>query len=172
MEKYTLNPELEQLVKEKKLSPLQMQDLMDLKAMVDRLASCNYISDESVQEIKKKFGVKPNVITWGDYFQTEVASSHFHRDDKEFGLICQTIYFDLISSILIFTGKGEEFTRHIENEALLVKQTPRETWTIEDEEKIHLQILANYYQEMGLKEKYLTERDFDWFHGFAAAKAV
>lgn len=167
-----LNREIHPLAQSGQLSPAKLKDLRELKQTVDRLAGRPYVSPETVAELLEKFGQEPDIITWGDYFQTEVASAHYQREDREFSLICRTIYFDLISSILIFTGKDEKFYEYVDDNAFAVRQMEPANWTLEDEEKIHLQILANYFREMDLQEKALLDSDYEWFHGFAAARAV
>lgn len=167
-----INPEIEDMILQKKLSPRKIRNLIIIKNTVDRLSSVNYLSDEEVIDLEKKFNAKPDIITWGDYFQTEIASQHWEKDDNEFEKIIQTIEFDLIASSMIFHDKDEDFCRNVERSKYeAMGQNPAD-WSPEDEENYHLGILYDYYNQMGLRFEALSTRDFEYFEQFADKKAI
>ncbi len=167
-----INPEIEDMILHKKLSPRKIRNLIEIKNMVERLSSKNYLSAEEVADLEKKFHVAPDIITWGDYFQTEIASQHWEKEDAEFEKITQTIEFDLIAATMIFHDKPENFFRVAEqNKYEAMGKNPSE-WTPRDEENYHLGILYDYYRQMGLSFARLSARDFEYFEQFADKKAI
>lgn len=168
----TLNRQVENLVLEKKLSPRKIRNLIVLKKVVERLATKPYVSADTVAELEQTYGEAPDIITWGDYFQTEVASDHWQKDDEEFETIMQTITFDLIAAVLIFHNKGAEFINFVREQSTEAMVKDREAITDDDREKIHLDVLLGYFQQMGLSKDKLTDQDFAYFEQFASQKAV
>lgn len=163
----SLNPELQGMVNEKKLTNKKIKALVRLKKIVDRLATVNFVSEEEAHRLQKKFGAAPDIITWGDYFQTEIAEAHRKKTDVEFDVIVNTITFDLIASILIFTGKPKEFFEQVEQAKLEVQAKPFDDWHPLDEDALHLGILKNYFEEMHLDIENLNAQDFSFFRGYA-----
>lgn len=166
MEIEGLNPQLTDMVLRGQLSGAKIAQLLRLKEFVDSYATRNYVSDEELQSLLDRFGVEPDIITWGDYFQTEVASLHFNLNDKDFATIVDTIRFDLISAIKIFDCKPSAFFDECENEGRAAYGIPREAWTQLHEEQAHLYILSRYFRELGLRREAVSATDEDWFQGF------
>lgn len=69
--KSELNPELFDMMKQGKLSAGKILNLIALKELVDRFAVTPFIEKDKLEQIKEKTGVEPDILTWGDYFQTE-----------------------------------------------------------------------------------------------------
>lgn len=161
-----INPELSNMIQAGQLSGAKMAGLIRLKATVDRYARKPYVSAEEVAALKAKFGEEPDIITWGDFFQTEIGSRYFMLSDEEFGRIIDTVHFDLISSCLIFTGKPAEFMDLAAQEGLSAFGTDREEWTEKHAEDAHLYILLQYFAEMDLDASVVTADDHAWFEGF------
>lgn len=166
MEINGLNPELNDMLLRGQLSGRKIAELIRLKETVDRFATKNYVSDEQYQVLVDKYGTGPDIVTWGDYFQTETASEYFDTADADFSTIIDTIRFDLISAVKIFQGKSEAFHEGVKENGLEVYGMPRTEWTETEEEKAHLYILLNYYYELGLERTQLSAEDEAWFEGF------
>ena len=167
-----LNYQLQELLVNKQLSPRKIRNLILLRKMINRLATKPYISDEEVASLEEKFGDKPDMITWGDYFQVEVGIEHADKSDNAFEKVIQTITFDLIAAILIFTDKDKSFITQIKDQQMKAQIKPAEKCTSNDEESIHLGILLGYFHEMGLNMRALTDQDIAYFEQFASKKAV
>lgn len=167
-----INPELFEMVKSGKLSGEKILSLIFLKDLVDKYSTKPFIEPEKLEEIKQKFGVEPDILTWGDYFQVEVASRYFHLSDQEFQKIIDTIRFDLVSSYLIFKDKPESFKDRIRSEAIAVKSIDSEFWGLDEKENIHLEILLNYYENLGLGEKPLPLSEKIWYESFNIQELV
>lgn len=161
-----LNPELFEMVRTGKLSSAKVVGLIFLKNLVDQYATKPFVNNEKLEEIKEKFGVYPDIISWGDFFQTEIASKFFHETDEKFQNILDTIRFDLISSYLIFEGKPVTFLDKIRSEALVTKSIDSYLWSFENEENIHLEILLDYFENLGLGDKSLPLSEKIWYESF------
>ncbi|WP_078124097.1 hypothetical protein [Leptospira alexanderi] len=170
IKKSELNPELFDMMKQGKLSTGKILDLIALKELVDRFATTPFIEEDKIAQIKKRTGVEPDILTWGDYFQTEIASRYFEKSETEFKKILETIRFDLISAHLIFSGKPEYFQDSVRGQALISKSIDSTFWTLEDQEAVHLEILLEYYTQMGIGEKPLTISDRIWYESFELEK--
>ncbi|MDH4198796.1 MAG: hypothetical protein OEV66_00295 [Spirochaetia bacterium] len=166
-----INPAIDDMIAQKKISDRKVERLRYLKKLVDKVAARPYLPNSEVDKIEAKFGVKPDVITWGDYFQTHIASEHWEKSDDEFDLIIDTIHFDLIASVMIFTGKSESFHQEIE-ETFLVISAQESAANPDDEEIMHLHILKTYFKEMGLRLSAFENSDFDFFRQYSEVRAV
>ena len=168
-----LNPVLGDMVQRGQLTPRKIALLVELRGGVDRFTSTDYVSAQQAEELRARYGAYPEVRTWGDYFQTEIASQHFEVSDSEFSTIMDTVRFDLISAAMIFDGKPADFLEKVEENAIIVQGIDRSDWNAETEEAAHMGILRQYFVEMGLSRKSISAADETWFHGFAAsAQAV
>ncbi|WCL48861.1 hypothetical protein [Leptospira sp. GIMC2001] len=165
-QKSELNPELFEMVRTGKLSSSKILGLIHLKSLVDSYATKPFVENEKLEEIKAKFGVYPDIISWGDYFQTEIASRYFDETDERFKTILETIRFDLVSANLIFAGKPDNFRDRVRSEALISKSIDSYLWSFENEENVHLEILLDYYENLGLGEKPLPTSERIWYEGF------
>ncbi|GIX41976.1 MAG: hypothetical protein KatS3mg129_1709 [Leptospiraceae bacterium] len=161
-----IHKQLQPLVDKGQLSARKIVALIELKEIVERFAQVPFVPEEEVKLMEKKFGAKPEIITWGDYFQTEVASRYFYYPDEDFEKIVSTIRFDIISSIMIFKNKSNEFKERIKEEALILNGLEKEKFTEDDEQILHLSILLQYYEEMGLEKAEISKEDMEWFESF------
>ncbi len=165
-ERSELNPELFEMVRSGKLSGEKVLSLIYLKNLIDSYATKPFIDNQKLQELKSRYGVYPDIITWGDYFQTEIASRFFDISDEKFSTIIDTIRFDIISAYLIFQGKSNAFKDKVRAEALFAKSIDSYLWGFEQEESIHLEILLDYYENLGLGEKPLPLSEKIWYENF------
>jgi len=167
-----IHPELLTMIRQGLLSPEKVIILIEIKATVDRF-STKLFSEESVQaSLEENYGSKPDIITWGDYFQTEVASRFFLEEESALRKIADTIRFDLISSHLIYSGKPEYFKTQIRSEALVSKGIDASHWNEDQEESAHLEILLDYFENLGIGEKPLSLQDKAWYEGFQINQMV
>ncbi|PJZ68031.1 hypothetical protein CH373_18185 [Leptospira perolatii] len=164
--KSELNPELFDMMRQGKLSATKILSLISLKELVDRFAVRPFLEEEKLREIVNRFGVEPDILSWGDYFQTEIGSRYFDKSDQEFSKIVDTIRFDFISSHLIFSDRPTYFSDSVRGNALVSRSIDSGFWTLEDEENIHLQVLLDYFEQMGLGEKPLSISDRIWYESF------
>ncbi|MCC5815770.1 MAG: hypothetical protein JJT78_13540 [Leptospira sp.] len=161
-----LNPELFEMVKSGKLSSNKILGLISLKNLVDNYATKPFIENAKLEEMKEKFGVYPDILTWGDFFQTEIASKFFDLKDDKFQNIIDTIRFDLVSAYLIFSGKPDTFKDQIRTEALISKSIDSYLWSFDNEENVHLEILLDYFENLGLGKKPLPLSEKIWYESF------
>lgn len=161
-----IHSQLQPMIEKGQLSARKIVLLIELKELIEKYAQFPFIPESEIEELEKKYGAKPEIITWGDYFQTEVASRFFYYSDADFEKVIHTIHFDIISSILIFKNKSEEFKRKIKEENLFLSGLEKEQLTEEEEQLVHLGILLQYYEEMGLENAELDREDKEWFESF------
>ncbi len=167
-----LHSQLQPLVQKGQLSAKKIVSLIELKEFIDKYARTLFIPEEEIEMLEKKYGAKPEIITWSDYFQTEVASRFFFYSDEEFIKIVETIRFDIISSILIFKNKSNEFKNKIKEEALILSGVEKEQYTDEEEQIMHLSILLQYFEEMNLEQAEIEKEDYHWFESFIEKNAI
>ena len=160
-----LNPELFPLVTSGKLTPSKIISLLHLKRMVDSLSSKPFLGEEKLEEIQKRLGVLPDIISWGDYFQTELGSSLCEVEDELFLTAVETVKFDLLSAQLIFQNKSESFLKIVRENyyAALGKGDDLDSL---DEENLHLGILLQYFEEIGLGVHEISVSDMNWYESF------
>ena len=166
-----LNKAIMPLINSMGISALRMVYLIYIKEFIDRISSKKYMQEDEVKRLEERFGEKPDVITWGDYFQTEIATTAKTLSDEEFMKIFETLKFDMISSYIIFKNKGTDFFEWIENSYSAIEMKPAAKLTDEDNEILHLRILMNYYKEMGLVDGFF-ESELKWHASFSDALAV
>lgn len=166
METTGMNSELNDMVRRGQLSKNKIESLVYLKRLVDGYATTRFVSEQEEQRLKERFSVAPSVITWGDYFQTEIASRYFELSDEEFFKVIETIRFDLVSAIQIFQGKSEAFFEKVDGEAMIASSRDEGEIEETDSEALHLQVLMKYYREMGLDGVEIDPVDLNWFDSF------
>ncbi|MBE7410446.1 MAG: hypothetical protein L6Q54_10750 [Leptospiraceae bacterium] len=167
-----LNPELFDMVKRGQLSAEKILTLIQIKRTVDRFSFTKFTDEKTLEELKSKFGVYLDIITWGDYFQTEIGSQFFSMNDDEFHKIADTIRFDLISAHLIFSEKPSYFYDKVKGDALISKCLDESFRTETDAENIHLEILLEYFKNMELGKKPLSISDRAWYENFEFKKVA
>lgn len=167
-----LNPVLMDMVLRGQISAPRIAALVRLRSMVDGMAGSQYVSDSDAAALQARYGALPEIRTWGDYFQTEIASAHFDKTDDEFDQVISTVRFDIIASALIFEGKPAEFLNAVQAEALAAHGSAQ-PWNEAQEEAVHLDILRTYFLNMNLSTAAISAQDRSWFEDFAqSAEAV
>ena len=168
MENIRLNSELDEFLEQNKLSDEKVKELLFLKGFIDRLATKPHIGFEKQKEIEKKFGLLPNVLTWGDYFQTEVATAHWMKTDHDFHIIIQTIIYDIIIATMMFSDQNHAFWKTYDSSQILAlsKELEDNSHLLETEEVHHFDILIGYFDEMGLDLSNITTEDMSFFSQF------
>lgn len=161
-----VNENVVQLINSGQLSGVKLTQLIALKEFIDRLAQNNYVSEDVVSDMVSKYGVKPGIVTWGDYFQTELAYDSVDYTDEEFLRVITTVKFDIMSSYEIFSTQGYEFFDWIEDNFKTIIEKENVDYTEEEQEVLHLKILKDYYINMNLENKF-TEDEVSWYSSFA-----
>ena len=64
---------LESFILQKKLSPRKLRNLVGVATTAERLASRHYMEKAELDGIVGRFGVAPDVTTWGDFFAAEYS---------------------------------------------------------------------------------------------------
>lgn len=158
---------LESFVLQKKLNPRKLRNLLAVAGAAERLSSLPYMAPSELQGIVARFGVEPDVTTWGDFFAAEIATDHWEKADAEFERICETVLFDFIAAAMVFSNKSADFAATVMSEYQDSLSKEAGLRTADDEEKIHLGILAGYHTQMGLEKSRLSEADMDFFESFS-----
>ena len=159
------------IINDRGISSIRLNELIDVKEFIDRISTRHYMQIDEIEKLEKKFGEKPDVVTWGDFFQAEMATSMKDIDDCGFIKAFETVKFDMISSYMIFNNKDKIFFEWIENSIRKIDMAEMETITEEDKEIIHLKILMDYYLELGIADKFL-ESETSWYSSFKEAMVM
>ncbi|OHD71040.1 MAG: hypothetical protein A2W19_08495 [Spirochaetes bacterium RBG_16_49_21] len=165
-----LNDSIIEMVNDGILSMRGINNLIFIKSFIDRVASKKFIDKEAVMNLEKKYGVRPNIITWGDYFQTQMATTLHVLSDDEFDRAVDTLKFDIIASYTIFSEKDRSFFEWVELTYMTIMNHKEADFTPDEEEIIHLRILMDYYENVGIVNNF-TESEMYWFAGFQEAQA-
>lgn len=166
-----INRAIMPIINEWGMSSMRLNNLIYIKEFIDRISSRTYIPDHEIIKIEKKYGVKPDVLTWGDYFQAELATTMKDADDMEFIKSLETVKFDIISSYNIFMNKEKLFFEWIENSISNMDMSDIDNLSDEEKEIIHLKILMDYYLELGIIDNFL-ESETLWYSSFKEAMVV
>jgi hypothetical protein len=159
------------VINESEVSFPRLTNLIYVKELIDRISTLKYVDEAQVIELQKKYGVKPDIITWGDYFQAELATRFCGKSDKEFLKAVDTVKFDMISSCLIFNEKGAEFFEWVRDSWYNIQMDGHD-YSSEDVEEIkHLKILMDYYIELGITDRF-TETEMSWYSDFKEKDAA
>lgn len=167
-----LNPSLSEMVTRGQLVAAKIHGLIRLKNFIDGYAGSGFVSADQEKEQKEKFGTTTDIKTWGDYFQTEIASRFHAATPEDFERILETVRYDVIAAILVFAGKPESFLNEAVQKGHLAIALPEEEWSAEDREDAHLGILAQYFVDMKLDGAEVKAQDLEWFDRFARAAEV
>lgn len=159
------------VINEKGISSERLNYLIYLRDFIDRISSKKYLTDEELHGIRSRYGVLPDVISWGDFFQAELATSLQNADDDAFYCAFETVKFDMISSYLIFSGKGPEFFEWVDNSFSSITLKGQSTSTEDEKEIMHLKALMDYYLELSINGNF-TEAELTWHSSFKQAHAV
>jgi len=153
------------------MSAARVEALVYIKEFIDRISSKSYMRMEDLEKLKERYGVYPDVVTWGDYFQTELGTTFRNMSDDLFFRAIDTVKFDMISSYLIFTGKDASFLNWIEDSYNDIVSHGSDNFTDEEKEIIHLKILKDYFIDLGIKNSF-TESELKWHSSFSEAMAI
>jgi hypothetical protein len=159
------------VINDKGISSLRMTHLIYLKEFIERISIKPYMAVDEISRLEAQYGVQPDIISWGDYFQAEMATTMQTKSDDEFIKAFETIKFDMISSYLIFKDKGSEFFEWIDKSFSNVTVDDVDNLSDEDKEIVHLKILMDYYLELGISDRF-SESEFKWHSSFSEALAI
>jgi len=169
--KCILNNEFEPYINNGTLNIFQIRCLVEIKEFVDRIAGRQYLDGRTVASLTEKYGATPTVTTWGDYFQTEIGFQLLGKSDEEFRQAVDTVKFDVISSHIIFTGKGIDFFEWVENNYQDYINRKDELSFREYEEIVHLKILKDYFVNLNITDAF-TYDEMKWYGGYREAAAI
>jgi hypothetical protein len=168
---YILNDELIAMVNNGSLNMTKIQCLLVIKEFIDRVSTTKYLEDHLVKKIVEMHNTKPSVITWGDYFQTELAFDLMGESDEDFIKAVETVKYDIISSYEIFYGKDELFFEWVDLYYNGIEMEKENISKDEYEEASHLNILKDYYNSLKIGN-YFTSNEMSWYNEFREAVAV
>jgi len=166
-----INNAIIQMINEKDFSINRINDIIKIKVFIDNISKKDYIPLKEAEKLEEKYGVKPNIVTWGDYFQTEMAASLQDLSDEEFSSAVDTVKFDIISSWNIFSNKDSDFFEWVENTYNKIMKMGFKEHTNEEEQIIHLKILKDYYINLEIESNF-SESILEWYHSFEEALAI
>lgn len=163
-----INPLLREMVARRRLSETKQIWLISLKEFIDRIAKEPYTPKEVAQNIEKKYGVLPDLLTWGDYFQVTLAKNYWEIADEDFIAECQKLMQDLLLAMINFSTKDERYRQEVKNSFFRELAKPSKE---RDAAILYEAQLCFYYEEMGLNAQNLTLSDWQWYfpHGFKKA---
>lgn len=159
------------VINENGLSSERLMHLIHLRDFINRISSRNYLNDEDLKNLHQKYGVFPDIISWGDFFQAELATTLRNSSDDEFFKAYEAVKFDMISSYIIFQDKGPEFFNWVENSFSWIAGKDQVLCTEEDKEILHLKILMDYYLELGINGEF-SDSELYWHSSFKEALAI
>lgn len=159
------------VINQGEVSFARLSNLIYLKELIDRIATLKFVDDSEALELQKKYGVKPDIITWGDYFQSEFASRFYGKSDQEFLKAVDTVKFDMIASYLIFNEKGTEFFEWVSDSYYNILINEDEYASSDVDEIKHLKILMDYYIELGIADRF-DETEMTWYADFKERDAA
>lgn len=166
-----INQALIPMINDGLLNVKRIDSLVYIKDFIDRVCDKRYTEADKEKELTEKYGASPDVITWGDYFQTELATQFLNESDEVYFKAVDTVKYDIISSWIIFEDKETEFFDWIENTSLQI--LPEEMIEPDEElqEIIHLKVLMDYFLNLGLNGKF-TNAELKWHTSFDEAVAM
>ena len=132
--KELINESILSMVNDNSMSIGRINSLIYIKEFIDRIASKHYLTEEAAVELEQKYGVRPNIITWGDYFQTEMATSLMILPDDEFLKAVETLNFDMVASWIIFSEKDGVFFKWVDDMHATITACKSAGFTEEEEE--------------------------------------
>jgi hypothetical protein len=166
-----INESIMTMVNDGSISIERLNSLVYIKELVDRISTKTYIGEETANELQDKYGVRPNIITWGDYFQTEMATSLLVVSDSEFDRAVETLRFDMAASWVIFSEKEGTFFKWVDDTFDEITGAKCAGYTEEEEEILHLKILKDYFTNLGIVNGF-TADEMRWFEGFEEERVV
>ncbi|HEY1405545.1 MAG TPA: hypothetical protein VF857_02950, partial [Spirochaetota bacterium] len=161
------------LMSDGKLSFSKVNQLIYIKEFVDRISTKKYLVAEVIDSLEQKFGVAPDVVTWGDHFQTELAMTAMTMTDDEFTKTVDAVRFDIIASWDIFSSNPPEFAQWVDemNRQLMLINKGDDSLTEEEQEIVHLKILLDYQRDLAINGNFF-ESELIWYHNFFEESAT
>jgi len=169
--KELINEGIIPMVNDGLFSMKRIMNLIYIKEFIDRISSRSYLEDKDIGSIFQRFGVKPDVLTWGDYFQTELAISLSSMTDEEFDRALETVQFDMMAACIIFSGKDKAYFDWVEITWMEIVNTKDSGHTEDEKDIIHLKIMMDYYVNLGLIDDF-TPAEKEWFSLFEDARVT
>ncbi len=166
-----INQALIPMINDGLLNINRIDSLVYIKDLIDRISDRRYTEPEKEKELTEKYGVSPDIITWGDYFQTELATQFLNESDEVFRKAVDTVKYDIISSWIIFEDKEKEFFDWIDQTYQQILPEEMEHPNEELAEIIHLSVLMDYFLNLGLNGKFTIE-ELQWHTSFDEAVAM
>lgn len=158
------------MINEGLLSMNKIHGLISLRDFIDRVSTKEYTGEKTLKQLENMYGVYPDIITWGDYFQGETASSLFGVSDDDFEHSVSLIRFDIMSCNEIFPGKDKEFFDWIDEQ--YYQTLGDDSMDFEAaEERLQLKILKEYYTELGIVDRF-TAAEKSWYSSYYEAMAI
>lgn len=150
------------------LSVDKVNILAEMKAFVDRVSTRTYIGENTLASLVKQFGVEPDIVTWGDYFQSELAFDAVKYSEEELKRVTDTIKFDIMSAYQIFCEHETGFFEWVESASNDIIMATEQEYTEEEQEILHLKILKDYFCNMGIVDEF-TPEEVLWYASFEQA---
>ena len=165
-ENISMKEQLNREIQSFNFSDIKINQLIYIKKFINRFSCEPYLLEKDKKEIQQKYGVTPDVTTWGDYFQVEIATENHDKDDMEFEKIIQTVVYDVLVAMLIFRKKDKTFIQDVIYNLDTVLEKDSNSWTEQEEEAYHLGVLYNYYNQMKLDAEKISKEDLEFFKQF------
>ncbi|NLV66533.1 MAG: hypothetical protein GXY14_02545 [Spirochaetes bacterium] len=159
------------VINENGLSSERLLHLIYLRDFINRISSRNYLNEDDLGKLFEKYGALPHIVSWGDFFQAELATTLRNAPDDEFYKAYEAIKFDMISSYKIFKDKGEDFFKWIDNSSGWIAGKDEAFCSDEEKEILHLRILMDYFLELGINGEF-TDSELYWHSSFKEAMAI
>ncbi|MFW6366104.1 MAG: hypothetical protein ACOC2H_06480 [Spirochaetota bacterium] len=140
--------------------------LAGLKEFIDRVSTRTYIGENTLASLVEKFGVEPDIVSWGDYFQSELAFDAVRYGVDELQQVVNTVKFDVMSAFQIFRDHESEFFEWVEQNSNEIIMSGSEDYSEEEQEILHLKILKDYYCNMGITDAF-TPDEIRWYTSFS-----
>ncbi len=166
-----INSAITPLISDGCISMRRVQSLIYIKEFIDRISTNQYLHEEDVARLEELYGVTPNVVSWGDYFQTEMATTLMSLTDEEFEKAVDTVRFDMMASWIIFCEKEEDFFMWTEETHAAIVSSEDHELSEEELEILHLKILMDYYVNLGLVDEF-TNAERQWYDRYEEPKAM
>jgi hypothetical protein len=162
-----LNDSIMPLVSNGHLSMHSIRELISIKEFIDRVSTKKYIIDDTSDLIMSRLGTAPDIITWGDFFQSDLAMVATTSEKEEFDRIIGTVRFDIMSAWDIFSSASPELVIWIREKSAELTGSGKEVsqYTEEEQEMFHLGILHDYFFDLGINGNFY-ESELMWYHGF------